>query len=58
MMRSRIRLLGWSLPVLLPCLFAAGLCPATDKIEGKPELVAPFFGSFDSPMYPIQLTLR
>ena len=35
-----------------------GLSKGIVKIEGKPERVAPFFGSFDSPMHPIQLTLR
>lgn len=30
MMRSRIRLLDWSLLVLLPCLMAAGLCLDVD----------------------------
>jgi alkyl sulfatase BDS1-like metallo-beta-lactamase superfamily hydrolase len=35
-----------------------GLSQGIVKIEGKPELVAPFFDSFDSPMYPIRLTLR
>ena len=35
-----------------------GLSKGIVKIEGKPELVPVFFSSFDSPMYPIQLTLR
>ena len=41
MMRSRILLLGWSLLVLLPCLLAAGLCLAADKIEPSvaPEML-------------------
>ena len=41
MMRSRIRLLGWSLIVLLPCLLAAAPCLAVDKIEPSvaPEML-------------------
>ncbi len=35
-----------------------GVSQGVVKIEGDPERVAPFFAAFDSPMYPIRLTLR
>jgi alkyl sulfatase BDS1-like metallo-beta-lactamase superfamily hydrolase len=35
-----------------------GLSKGIAQLEGKPEQVARFFAAFDSPMYPIQLTLR
>ena len=35
-----------------------GMAKGIVKLEGDSELVAKFFASFDSPVYPIRLTLR